>query len=114
LTNVTSDQSNIFGVLSDGGYDFSRSSYNISIKVTDEVEGKVLMHKQLNQQTPFVKVPMPFANYQADFDAWVDSNTIQYALDPTTVLCAAHISLGSPYDDLKSSLAIAHSCNAKL
>jgi hypothetical protein len=61
-----------------------------------------------------VEVPKPHGDFQADFDSWLNAQSITQAYDENVTKCIAQMTTQAPFSDEKRSLTIAHDCDAKL
>ena len=61
-----------------------------------------------------VEVPFLFSESQADFDSWLNAQSITQAYDENVTKCIAQMTTQAPFSDEKRSLTIAHDCDAKL
>ena len=102
-----------FGLLTDG-YDFGTQTWSYDMTFTQVITGEVIHTAQGTESDLVVQVPFLFEESQADFDAWLATQTITETFDPAYSKCVAQFASAAPFADEKRSLTIAHNCDASL
>ena len=108
-------QAEAFGVLTDEQFDFVTDAWSYSFTFTDKSDGSMVHAGSGSSSDLLLYVPHPpLSDSQADFDSWLNAQSITQAYDENVTKCIAQMTTQAPFSDEKSSLTIAHDCEAKL
>jgi hypothetical protein len=96
-------------------FDLSAKVWTFEYSLRRDLNNALIVEGSGDYLSSEVEVPViSLSDSQADFDSWLNAQSITQAYEENVTKCIAQMTTQAPFSDEKSSLTIAHDCEAKL